>query len=61
MTVISFMKFAKRAKCSDCGKSFIKVLASNDPAYCQYKCGARAQPEYTQARIDGTFSGGRGG
>lgn len=38
----------RRWKCSECRRWFIRQLTSNEPAYCSYSCGAKAQPEHTK-------------
>lgn len=36
----------KRTKCANC--NYPMIYRGNDPAYCQYQCGAEAQPEHVK-------------
>ncbi|MEK9752553.1 MAG: hypothetical protein VW338_04990 [Rhodospirillaceae bacterium] len=54
-TIHRFPPIRMRAKCSQCGKRFIKQQAANDPAFCTYDCAKLAQPKHVASRLDGNW------
>ena len=45
--VVPFQK-RERPKCSFCGTAFRPLAADDGPRYCDYGCGAQAQPDKTR-------------
>ena len=59
MTAIIIKFSGLIAPCSKCRRRFKKKLVDNDPAFCDYECGAKAQPKYTIVNLEYATEGRR--
>lgn len=44
----------RRTRCANCNIPMVKQDPGNEPAYCQYQCGAEAQPQHTKKVLHST-------